>query len=262
MVFFCTFECEILISIMLKLISITFLSFLYLTSFAQLPAKQVNLAALKTEVYGGITMHTSGWGAHLYYSKFITAKSERLFFTDILTMKHSKEIKIQGYVDQNSKDFVYGKLNGLFITRLGYGKKYNLYEKQRDKGVDISWIWGIGPSFGFLKPVYLDVVNISPNGKISAPLQEAYNPEKHNLGNIYGRSKGIRGLAETKIIPGAFAKVGFEFEYNNDREFIRTISTGVTVDVFPKTIEIMAFAKNTFIFPSLYINVSLGRRYF
>ncbi len=231
-------------------------------AFAQLPAKQVNSVALKTEVYGGVVLHTSGWGANLNYTKFKTVNTKRMFILDMVSMKHSKEIKIQGYVDQNSKDFVYGKLNGFFVTRVGYGMKYTAYEKSRDKGVNIFWHWNIGPSIGFLKPVYLDVVNIASNGRISTPTQEPYNPEKHNLGNIYGRTKGIRGLAETDIIPGGFAKLGLEFEYNDDREFIRAISVGMALDVYPKKVEIMAYAENTFIFPSLYINVMIGKRYF
>ena len=230
--------------------------------YGQMPAKQVNSVALKTEVYGGISLHTSGWGANLNYTKFQTNKIKRMFVLDMVSMKHSKEIKIQGYVDQNSKDFVFGKLNGFFVTRIGYGKKYVAYEKAREKGVNIFWHWNVGPSLGFLKPVYLDVVNLTPSGRISTPLQEPYNPEKHNLGNIYGRSKGIRGLASTKVIPGGFFKIGAEFEYNDDREFIRALAFGATVDVYPKKIEIMAFAENTFIYPSLYINVVIGKRYF
>lgn len=231
-------------------------------AFSQLPAKQVNSVALKTEVYGGVTMHTSGWGATLNYTKFKTVKTKQMLTLDLASMKHSKEIKIQGYVDQNSKDFVYGKLNGFLVTRIGYGMKYTAYEKTREKGVNIFWHWNVGPSIGFLKPVYLDVVNITPNGRISTPIQEPYNPENHNLNNIYGRTKGIRGLAETKLIPGGFAKLGLEFEYNDDREFIRALAVGVAVDVYPKKVEIMAFAENSFIFPSLYINVMIGKRYF
>lgn len=231
-------------------------------AFAQMPAKQVNSVALKTEIYGGATLHTSGWGATLNYTKFKTAKQKRMLSVDLLSMKHSKEIKIQGFVDQNSKDFVYGKLNGILISRFGYGMKYTAYEKAREKGVNIYWHWNVGPSIAFIKPVYLDVVNISPNGKISTPTQEPYNPEKHNIYNIYGRTKGIRGLAETKLLPGGFFKAGLEFEYNDDREFIRALAVGVAVDVYPKKIEIMAFAENSFIYPTLYINVMIGKRFF
>jgi hypothetical protein len=247
---------------MFKLVTLLTLICFSIVSYGQLPAKQVNAVALKTEVYGGVLLHTGGWGANIVYTKFLTNKTKRMFTLDVLNMKHSKEIKIQGYVDQNSKDFVFGKLNGLFIVRAGYGKKYTAYEKLREKGVNIFWNWNIGPSLGFLKPVYLDVVNLTPSGRISTPLQEPYNPEKHNLGNIYGRSKGIRGLAETKITPGAFVKLGLEFEYNDDREFIKALGVGATLDIYPKEMNIMAYAKNTFIFPSLYINVLIGKRYF
>lgn len=247
---------------MYKSIVILFLLLFGQKSYSQLPAKQVNSVGFKTEIYGGLTLHTSGWGANLNYNKFITYKTKRMLSLDIVSMKHPKEIKVNGYLDPNSKRFVYGKLNSFMTIRLAYGKKYMVYEKLRDKGVDISWHWNVGGSFGFLKPFYLDILNIAPNGRILAPLQEPYNPENHNLGNIYGKSKGMRGLAETKLIPGGFFKIGLEFEYNDDREFIKALGTGFTLDVYPSNIEIMAFANNTFIFPSLYINLLIGQRYF
>ena len=230
--------------------------------WGQLPAVQKNKVGFKKEVYGGVTMHTSGFGATLSYSKFITYKKKRLLSMDIVSMKHSKEIKIKSFIDQNSKDFVYGKLNGVVFVRPGYGQKYLWYEKLRDKGVNISWHWTLGPSFAFLKPMYLDVANILPDGSAATPKQEAYDPEFHNLSNIYGKSKGILGLAETKIVPGGFFKMGLEFEYNDNREIIRAIETGFVIDVFPKKLEIMTYTDNAFIYPTLYINILIGKRFF
>lgn len=236
--------------------------FLILNGIAQLPAKNQNQAGLKTEVYGGFNLHTAGLGGNLTYSKFITYKQKRLFSLDVVTMKHPKEVKIRSYVDENSKDFVFGKLNGVVITRLGYGKKFLKYEKLREKGVNISWHVTGGLSLAWLKPIYLDVVNILPDGSLSSPKQEAYNPEEHHLNNIYGKSRGILGLAETKITPGGFIKLGVEFEYNDDREFIKAIETGFAFDVYPKRLPIMAFAENNFLYPTLYINILIGQRFF
>ncbi|CAG5084502.1 hypothetical protein [Parvicella tangerina] len=229
---------------------------------AQLPAKEKNQVGYKNEVYGGFDLHTAGLGGTLTYAKFITYKQRRLFTLDVVNMKHPKEVKIRSYVDQNSKDFVFGKLNGVLITRLGYGKKFLKYEKLREKGVNISWHVTGGLSLAFLKPVYLDVVNILPDGTLSSPKQEAYNPEKHHLSNIYGKSRGILGLAETKVKPGGFVKFGIEFEYNDNREYVKAIETGFALDVYPQRLPIMAFTENKFLYPTLYINVLIGQRFF
>ncbi|MCB9189440.1 MAG: hypothetical protein H6599_09205 [Flavobacteriales bacterium] len=243
------------------LISIFLLS-LSLEGTAQLPAKNRNQAGYKTEVYGGFNLHTAGFGGTLTYAKFITYKQKRLFSLDVVSMKHPKEVKIRSYVDENSKDFVFGKLNGVLITRLGYGKKFLKYEKLREKGVNISWHVNGGLSLAWLKPVYLDVINVLPDGSLSSPKQEAYNPEEHHLSNIYGKSRGMLGLAETKITPGGFFKLGVEFEYNDDREFIKAIETGFVIDVYPKRLPIMAFTENNFLYPTLYINILIGQRFF
>ena len=236
--------------------------FFSLSGNAQLPAKEQNQVGYKKDVYGGFNIHTAGMGGTLTFAKFITYKQKRLLTLDIVTMKHPKEVKIRSFVDENSKDFVFGKLNGVVITRLGYGKKFLKYEKLREKGINISWHVSGGLSLAFLKPVYLDVINILPDGSLSSPKQEAYNPEEHHLNNIYGKSRGILGLAETTVTPGGFVKFGIEFEYNDNREYIKAIETGIALDVYPKELPIMAFTNNNFLYPTLYINVLIGQRFF
>lgn len=245
-----------------RFISLIVLIFTGLISTAQLPAKPSNFAGFKKEIYGGFNLHSSGFGTSITYSKFQTYKKKNLFTLDLVSLKHSKEVKIKSYIDENSKDFVFGKLNSVLLVRAGYGKKTMVYEKLREKGVNISYHINLGGSFAFLKPIYLDIVNILPDGRLAAPRQEAYNPEVHHLNNIYGRSRGILGLAETNIVPGGFIKLGLEFEYNDDREFIKAIEVGATLDVYPKRLPIMAFTTNSFIYPNVYINLLIGQRFF
>ena len=170
------------------------------TVSAQLPAEQNNKAGFRKSAYGGIILHTQGLGLNLYFSKFKTADTKKLFSFDILSMKHSKEVKSFGVIDENAKGFVYGKLNSLYILRFGYGRKKILHEKLREQAVEISFVWTAGPSFGMAKPVYLEVFNIV--GEIIQV--ERYDPEKHDLSNIFGRGPASRGFSEIKFYPGAF----------------------------------------------------------
>jgi hypothetical protein len=230
-------------------------------AYGQLPAVQKNLAGYKKEIYGGLNLHTSGWGAEFTYAKFQTYKKKTLFYASIVKMKHSKEIKTQGFLDEAAKDYVYGKLNGLAILRLGYGKKNMLFEKKREKGVNISTNLIIGTSLGLVKPIYLDVLRTNAANTPNV-VTEKYDPEYHNLGNIYGQTRGMKGLSETKITPGMFLQAGLEFEYNDDRSIIKAIATGVTLDAFTKRIPIMTTIDNSFLFPTVYIHLLIGKRYF
>ncbi len=82
---------------------------------AQLPAEHNNIAGFRKSAYGGLVIHTQGLGLNLYFSKFKTFDTKTLFSFDIVSMKHSKEVKSFGVIDDNAKRFVYGKLNSLYI---------------------------------------------------------------------------------------------------------------------------------------------------
>ena len=225
---------------------------------AQLPAEQNNKAGFRKSASGGFIMHTQGLGLNIYFSKFKTADTKKLFAFDIVSMKHSKEVKSFGVIDENAKGFVYGKLNSLYILRLGLGRKKILHEKLREQAVEISCVWIAGPSIGMAKPYYLEVFNTV--GEIVQV--ERYDPEKHNLSNIFGRGPASRGVSEMKFYPGAFLKLGINFEYSGYRSSIKAIEVGGVLDAYLQKIPIMTNSKNNFLYPSLYINLLFGKKYF
>ena len=228
------------------------------TVSAQLPAEQNNKAGFRKSAYGGIILHTQGLGLNLYFSKFKTVDKKTLFSFDIVSMKHSKEVKSIGLIDENAKRFVYGKLNSLYILRFGYGRKKILYEKLREQAVEISCVWMTGPSVGMAKPVYLEVFNT-----VGEVVQiERYDPEKHDLSNIFGRGPASRGVSEIKFYPGVFLKLAVTFEYAEYRSGIKAIEIGGVLDAYPQKIPIMTNTKNNFLYPTLYINLLIGKKYF
>lgn len=228
------------------------------TVSAQLPAEQNNKAGFRKSAYGGIILHTQGLGLNLYFSKFKTVDKKTLFSFDIVSMKHSKEVKSIGLIDENAKRFVYGKLNSLYILRFGYGRKKILYEKLREQAVEISCVWMTGPSVGMAKPVYLEVFNT-----VGEVVQiERYDPEKHDLSNIFGRGPASRGVSEIKFYPGVFLKLAVTFEYAEYRSSIKAIEIGGVLDAYPQKIPIMTNTKNNFLYPALYINLLIGKKYF
>jgi len=224
----------------------------------QLPAEQVNKAGFRKAVYGGAILHTQGIGLSLYFSKFKTVDIKTLYSFDFVNMKHPKEVKTFGVIDENAKGYVYGKLNSLYVLRAGYGKKKILHEKLREQAVEIGYLWIVGPSIGLAKPVYLEVFNSV--GEI--PQIERYDPEKHSQDDIYGRGPSSRGVSEMKIHPGAFLKLGVVFEYSAYRSSIRAIEVGGILDAYPTRIPIMTNTKNNFLYPTLYINLLIGKKYF
>ena len=232
------------------------------SSIAQIPAEQQNYARFTKEVWGGVNLHTQGIGISLNYAKFKTYKKKLFYTLDVVGMQHEKEYKIFGSIDENAKRYVYGKLNSFYVIRPGIGKRKMFFEKLRDNGMQISINWSIGPSIGITKPVYLEVLKIDQFGQVIGNSIEKYDPESHNLYNIYGRGPWSRGLSEAKFHPGGFAKLGLEFEYSNERGLIKALEIGTILDVYPWRIPIMTNLDNPFIFPTLFINLMFGAKFY
>lgn len=231
-------------------------------SFAQIPARQENKAGFRSEVFGGLILHTNGWGGNLTYSKFKTYKTYTLFSLDFVNIKNPKEYRIRYQVSPGSftSSFKYGKINSLYNVRLSYGKQRMLYEKQREKGVEMYFVWKAGLNTGIVKPIFLEISNLDRG--VSATSVERYDPDIHNESNIFGRATLGRGLGQSKIAFGANINAGFKFEIANERENIFAIETGVIVDIFPTRVPILAYTEKELLFYNFYINILFGKKYY
>lgn len=214
-------------------------------------------------MYGGAFLHTNGWGLHFTYGKNKTAFKSRIYQIDFAIIKHPKEIKSYNPQREDTRGFVFGKLNSFFVLRPSIGTKYVKFDKIRKSGVAIGYNWRIGPTLGFTKPVYLEIlVPTGTSGEFSEIVVQKYDPEMHTVEEILGRAGGLRGFDEIKIHPGVHAGFGLNFEYAPERVGIKGLEVGAIVDFFPlDEVEIMAFADNPRVFFNLYIAIQLGKRY-
>ena len=216
------------------------------------------------EIYGGVVVHGDGWGAHLMYGRYRTANDRELIGLEFVTMKHPKEIKSYNPYYENSRGYFYGKLNSMLVLRPMYGHKYRIAEKIRKSGVELNVVWGVGPSLGLLKPVYLQI-GYGANGQPIAPYatiqEERYDPTKHFANNIYGRASWFRGLGELKVYPGLSGRVALNFEYAGNNTGIRGIEVGATLDAYAEKVPIMAEidgVENKQFFLEFYLSLQIG----
>lgn len=235
------------------------------------------------EMAGEIILHNEGWGLGFEHGKYLTAKKRRLLTVQIVGMKHPKEIKSFNPFYEDSRGYFFGKLNSLLILRAGMGKKIQLTEKRRKSGVEVNYLWNIGPSLALLKPVYLQIgylddpdnANATRGFPYSYIVDERYDPDVHFPDNIFGRSNWFKGLGELAVRPGIFARFGFNFEYDSENAGLRAIEAGITVDAYPEKLPIMAFddsplnsqdpplndTVNKRIFAGFYFSAQLGTKF-
>lgn len=213
-------------------------------------------------IYGGAFLHTNGWGLHFTYGENKTAFKSRIYQFDFSIIKHPKEIKSYNPQREDTRGFVFGKLNGFFVLRPSIGSKHVKFDKIRKSGVAIGYNWRLGPSLGFTKPVYLEILVPVGRGEFSEVVVQRYDPDIHTVEEILGRAGGLRGFDEIKFHPGVHAGFGINFEYAPERQGIKGLEVGATVDFFPlDEVEIMAFTTNPQFFVNAYVALQFGKRY-
>lgn len=215
----------------------------------------------KHQVMGGLNLHASGWGINLAFLKNKTAFKARVIQFQFVGMKSHKEVKSYNPYYEDARSYFYGKQNNFYMLRPSWGYRKVLYDKLRRNGVEVSYIWSVGPSIGITKPVYLEI------GQPSLPYQfvvvERYDVNDHFQENIYGRASGLNGFSEIKFHPGLHGRFAFIFEYSPKKTGVTALETGLAVDVYHKKIPIMALenSENRWIFVNFYVSILFGKKF-
>ncbi|HEU4717471.1 MAG TPA: hypothetical protein VFU15_06550 [Bacteroidia bacterium] len=216
----------------------------------------------RNERCGGLVIHSSGFGFDFRRGWHVTGAKKRVLEFELVNFRNIKEVKVSNPYLDHPKGYYYGKLNSLAIFRPGVGYQQVIFSKPEKNGVEIRYVTFVGMSLGFAKPVYLEILEDTPQQQVKIVVTEKYDPAKHFVDNIYGRAPWPRGLGETKIYPGGYAKFGFNFEYGALDDDVKSIEVGLCVDAYPKVIPLMANEHNHQVLLSLYLNFSYGHKWF
>ena len=204
-----------------------------------------------------ILLNTDGFGLSYREGKRIDFLNKKLLEIEISTLKHPKEVKLSNSSFQAPGTFVFGKLNSVFLLRGSIGRQHEIFKKADLGGVAIRYFYTGGPVIAFCKPIYYKIYD--PISQFEYQIkEEKFDVKKHEPNMIISKSSFIKGLNETKLLPGIFAKGGFNFEYSKQDKIIHAIELGAQIDLFPKKIPIMATARNKAIFFSLFASYRFG----
>ncbi|MDB4061650.1 hypothetical protein N8371_01535 [Vicingaceae bacterium] len=227
--------------------------------FSQETIFEETTTVFKTEQSFGVGTHTNGFQATYRHGKYLDGFSKRIYEIEIANVKDPREIKSIYPFEEDVRGYIFGKLNSFFIIRPSIGNQRVLFPKQSIKGVSITSLFQFGPSIGFAKPVYLNIIQEeSITSRIVS--KERYDPDKHSTNNIYSRASFFNGFEEIKVFPGLFAKLGLHFDYGDERELIKSAEVGVTIDAYYAKVPILAFNEDRQFYPNLYIAIFIGNR--
>jgi len=224
--------------------------------------EDLNVLYRNESSFGFYAHSAGGFGIAYRRGKHVTGKRKQMFEIEAQNFKHPKEVKsVNSYYD-NSKGFVYGKLNSFLIIRPGVGFQNVLYQKGDKKSVEIRAHTFVGLDVTFAKPVYLEIIRPTADPLKYTISTERYNPDIHFTNNIYGKAPFFKGLDKTTIHPGLYAKFALSFEYADRYNAIKAIETGVVVDAYPWRLPMMAFNKNQYAYAQLYLKIMFGKKWF
>lgn len=220
-----------------------------------------NKILYRREQTGFIMVHSGGFGLGYRNGKSKTYLRKFLWEVEGLNLRHPKEFKISSYYE-NTKNFVYGKLSSFYILRGGIGQQHTLNGKPYWGGVEVRMFYMGGLSLGFTKPQYMYIVKYDELTNDSYLDIERFDPDIHDIYNIYSRASFFKGFDHIGVYPGLFIKAGFSFEYGADDKFVKTLECGAFLDGFYKNVPIMAYQKNQFLYGNVYISLHFGKRKF
>jgi hypothetical protein len=227
------------------------------------------------ELNGGISFTSTGWGVGLQRLKRNEDAEGELwkgFYVDIAQVHHPKEIKSVSKLKNPSSDkgpeflkYVYGKINVFIPVNIGYMVRKNISARLAPNHIRIHGLAGGGLSIGLLKPYFLNLAKQQSNGSF-ASISEKYSEANANafLSDrfIYGYSGFMKGWSEVEIMPGLTSKAALQFEYAMNTKSIFMIEIGGQLNAYLQQVPIMVNVKNNAIFPSMYISVIKGARWF
>ncbi len=213
------------------------------------------------EMYGSVLIHSQGWGLEYRIGKSLTVNRTLMFEGNLLEMKDAKEIKTINASFTNTRSYIYGKMNAVYITRFGVGQQVMLNRKPYFGGVELRMFYFGGASIAFAKPVYLEIIKLDPGLYRYITVTERYDPDSHFPDNIYGRSSFTKGFDKLKPYPGGYIKAGLGIDFGTMNQRPKTVEVGAVLDLYAKPVPIMAFKDADQFFLTLYISIGLGKRY-
>ncbi len=219
---------------------------------------------------GELRPHSNGGAIGMHFGKIVTYYKTRYYQFDLGLLRHPKEFRQSITFNsgnpfaRTSNSFTYGKQNHLLVLRGGVGEKRYFSEKAKRKGVAVGVNYEFGASIGLLKPYYLNLSRLEPDGFRDYISTERFSEENKELflddTKIIGPASFFKGFGQLSAIPGAHARIGAHFSLGAFDQYVKAFEIGIMVDAFVRRVPIMVIENNTPIFINGYLSFQIGKR--
>lgn len=238
----------------------------------------------------GMRLKSDGFSFNAEIARSKRFKREYIFQVGFSYYFSPKQVKQQSplgsgglFGSDGFKSFIYGKQNNQLNLYAGVGQKFLLAEKARKHGVQIFFKYAGGITLAILKPYLLKVAQLDSSAPNTIIGFEDVQYDANNLDNgflfsfpyVTNDLKFIAGASgfgkgwKLKALPGLHIETGIDFDFGKNDSFIKTLEVGAMCDFYYKKVPIMVEINadgssiknsNKFIYPSVYVGLSLGKR--
>lgn len=207
-----------------------------------------------------LAIHSRGLGAGFKIGRIKSIHLVRNWQAEVVSLHSLKEIKTINISQYNTRPFVYGKLNYVYVLRFGYGEDRRIFGKPYWGGIETWWTYEVGGSLALLKPYYYYVIAYYPDN--NSGYYEKIEEHTFERGvDVLGRSSFAKGISETKVTPGVHASLGLSFEIGKSRLRAQSIDVEVKGEYFPLGVSIMDSERDKKFFLTFMLSYSWGSRF-
>ena len=233
---------------------------------------------LRTELSVGYRMNTDGWSIFAdkgYVRSEETRLSDqfynlRVFQLEFGEHKDPAQAKMRGAENatgEQTKPFIYGKVNNFYSLKLGYGFRRLFAGKPEPGNVSIHWIGTAGLALGLEKPYYIEAYAPLDNSGGSPPVRQSIKYTEDNRNYfldpyyIIGGSGFTKGINEIKFVPGLHLKTGLHFDFAANKKTVLAIEAGASAEFYTRKIQLMAREDGKPYFFNLFASLQFGKRW-
>lgn len=206
----------------------------------------------------GTKLLTSGLSGEVNYLYSIRSKTRLGLQMQTGTLNSQREYKVENPLYQDSKPYVFGKVNNLYTLSIGLQGERILYEIKRKFGVQISLLLAGGGQFGKLKPNYVYIRDPYLKDNSIKPTLEKYDPDNQYPQYVYGRASYYQGWEESKSLCGYYGDMSVMFNIAKKEKYTFGLKLGGRVDHFNHSFVLFYKGDEYQTFKSLYASIIIG----
>jgi len=216
----------------------------------------------RKQVQFGFNLNSAELGGlnfRLGYHK--TDRKKNIIDFELARVRDSKETRVESETD-NPQRYTYNRINMAFFLRTGIGQYITLTERPYKNAFGLHLNYHVGVTTAFLKPIYIDYLFITTDQfglQTSTVRSVRYNPEVHNQkSQIIGNSSFFTGMSNTTAKFGGYGRASLSVTYGQYPDEFHSIEAGVTLDVFPDPLPLMANASPRNLFFLFFVGYTYG----